>query len=127
MSLVGLQPGPDTSATCGDTLCSFGDWFSMSQGCAGYLVCADPSFVSTVTTLAANPGALQPLIVAPIATAPLVGQATGQLLNVATTAAVDTATGAGGAFFQNASASTLIWIAVAAITAAFVLPKVMGK
>ena len=121
-----FQPGPDSSDACGGaTPCGATDWISMSSACAQFLVCADPSFVQTVSTLAQNPGALQPLIVAPLLTAPAVGYAAGEIAAVAVPVAGRIVSGAvGGAATATGIPITVIYLGLG-VAAFFLLKSVI--
>lgn len=67
MSLMGFEPGPDSSAQCGgNTPCAFSDWLAPSAPCLAFLQCADPtnlvlqaaqaSYDSITSTLLLNGG-----------------------------------------------------------------------
>ncbi len=97
----------------------------MSDQCAQFLGCADPSFVKTVATLASNPAAVQPLVVLPMAAAPYAGQAAGQIANTALPALSTVASSAAGGFVQSADPTTLLMVVAAIAGAIFILPKVL--
>ena len=124
--MSGLQPGPDSSDACGGaTPCGFSDWFSMSQACAGFIGCSDPSFVQTASTLANNPAVATPLVVAPLLTAPAVGNVMGQAANAAGTLASDLAGGAGAGFSQSAGVPGMLVLIALGIGAVLLLPKLV--
>jgi len=126
--MSGLQPGPDSSDSCGGaTPCGFTDWFSMSTACAQFIGCSDPSFVQTASTLAANPAVVTPLVIAPLLAAPAVGNVAGQAANAAGTLASDLLSGAGGGFTQSAGLPGMLVLIAVGIGAVLLLPKLVKR
>lgn len=124
--MSGLQPGPDSSDACGGvTPCGFSDWFSMSQPCAGFIACSDPSFVQNASALANNPGIVNPLTLTAVGEAPLVGETVGSAANAAAALAANAAAAAAGGVTDTAGLPGMLVLIAMGIGAIFLLPKLV--
>ena len=124
--MSGLQPGPDSADGCGGaTPCGFSDWFSMSQPCAGFIACSDPSFVQNASALANNPGIVNPLTLTAVGEAPLAGQTLGSAANAAAALAANAAAAAAGGLSDTATVPGMLILIALGVGAVLLLPKLV--